>query len=254
MRLKGVISYKGTNFYGYQIQKDIAQRSVQKEIQDVLKRIFNSEIKIYSSGRTDRGVHALNQVVHFDIDREVDAYKLKHSLNCLLPSDIHFISLEIVDETFHARFSCTRKEYRYVINLGEYMPITNDIMYNYCFSLNLDKIKEAMKLFVGKHNFINFCANDDGDYEREIYSFTLEEKEDIIIFKIQGNGFRRYMVRMIIGTLIEIGKDKLELSELKNLIDGKNYNRVSFKVPSEGLYLYKVYYEEKGGKGEYEDD
>ena len=134
MRLKGVLSYKGTNFFGYQIQKDSTQRSVQKEIQDVLKRIFNSEIKIFSSGRTDRGVHAVGQVIHFDVEKEVKVAKLKHSMNCLLPSDIHFISLEEVDETFHARFSCVNKEYRYVINLGEYSPLTNDIMYNYCSS------------------------------------------------------------------------------------------------------------------------
>ena len=253
MRLKGVLSYKGTNFFGYQIQKDSTQRSVQKEIQDVLKRIFNSEIKIFSSGRTDRGVHAVGQVIHFDVEKEVNVAKLKHSINCLLPSDIHFISLEEVDETFHARFSCVNKEYRYVINLGEYSPLTNDIMYNYCSSLDLEKIKEAMKLFIGRHNFINFCANDDGDYIREIYSFTCEEKENIITFKIIGNGFRRYMVRMIIGTLIEVGKNKLDIDSLRTLINGENFLRVSFKAPSEGLYLYKVNYE-KEGKSEYDDN
>ena len=253
MRLKGVISYKGTLFYGYQIQKDETQRSVQKEIQDVLKKIFNEDIKVYSSGRTDRGVHAIGQVIHFDVDREVDVDKLHHSLNCLLPKDIHFNSLKIVENTFHARFSCISKEYRYVINLKEYSPIYNDIMYNYCSCLDIDKIKEAMKLFIGRHNFVNLCANNDGDYEREIYSFTLEEKEGIIVFKIQGNGFRRYMVRMIIGTLIEVGKNKLEISDLKDIINGEKYMRVSFKAPSEGLYLYKVNYK-KEGKEEYEND
>lgn len=242
MRIKGIIAYNGKDFFGYQIQKNIEQRSVQKEIQDVLSKILNEDVKIYSSGRTDRGVHALNQVIHFDMNKKMSIERLKHALNSLLPDDIFVKSLEEVDDEFHSRFSAKRKEYKYIINLGEYDPINKDLVYNLNHSLDEKLINSSLPLFIGEHSFINFCSNNDGDYVRTIYDFRMVKEGSLLIFYIQGNGFRRYMVRMIIGTLIALGEGKITLEEIDSLINSSLEKRVSFKAPAEGLYLNIVEY------------
>lgn len=242
MRLKAVISYRGTSYYGYQIQTKKDEVSVQEVIQRVLKQIFSKDIIIHSSGRTDRGVHALGQVIHFDLDEERDLGKLRWSINSLLPKDIHFNSLEKVDDDFHARYSAKSKEYRYIVNFGEHDALHDDLVYNYHRNFNLDIIKKAMKLFVGEHNFVNFCSNDDGNFVRNIESFTLNIKDDVMTFDIKGNGFKRYMVRMIVGTCLEAGLNKISLKEIEDKIDLKDMVRTRFKAPSCGLYLVKVNY------------
>lgn len=241
MRIKGIISYNGKNFYGYQIQEKENEISIQKEIQDVLKKIFQKEIKIYSSGRTDRGVHAENQCIHFDIDKEIDLSKLKHSMNCLISKDIYIKSLEKVDETFHARFSVKSKTYRYVINFGEYNPFLNSLVYNYNTNLDISYMEKVAKEFIGEHSFHNFCSNDE-DFIRTIFNIDFIIRGSFLIIDIEGNGFRRYMVRMIIGTLIRCGEKKLTLEEVKELLKNDNFARVSYKAPSEGLYLHKIKY------------
>lgn len=242
MRLKAIISYRGTSYYGYQLQTRKGEISIQQVIQDVLHKIFQKEITIYSSGRTDRGVHALGQVIHFDIDEERDLGKLRWSINSLLPKDIHFNSLEKVDESFHARYSVKSKQYRYLVNKGEHDPLRDDLVYNYRRDFDIEKIKSAMEEFIGEHNFVNFCSNDDGNFVRNIMSFSLDIKGDIMEFNIIGNGFKRYMVRMIVGTCLEAGLNKISLQEIKDKIETKDMVRTRFKVPSCGLYLVKVNY------------
>lgn len=245
MRIKAIASYKGTRFFGYQIQANENEISVQEEIQKVLSKIFSSPIKIVSSGRTDRGVHALNQCFHFDVEKEeLDLGKLKHSLDCLLPSDIYIKSLEEVDDSFHARFSVVNKTYRYIINVGEYDPLIDDLVYNFNKKLDLDKIKEGARKFIGEHSFHNFCSNDE-DFVRIIHFLEIKEEGNNVIIDINGNGFRRYMVRMIVGTLIAIGTNKLDISKLDHFLDINVNDRVSYKAPSQGLYLLDIDY---GGK------
>ncbi len=242
MRLKCWLSYKGSNYFGYQIQKNEDEKSIQKEIQDVLKKIFSADIKIISSGRTDKGVHATNQCFHFDIDKDdIDVDKLRHSLNCLTSEDIYIKSIEIVDENFHARFNVKNKTYRYVINIGEYNPLVNDLVYNLNQQLDIEKMKEVSKLFLGEHSFHNFCTNDE-DFIRTIYSIEFNIKENYLMVDLCGNGFRRYMVRMIVGTLIQVGLKKLSLDEIKKLLTIECNSRVSYKAPSCGLYLYSIVY------------
>lgn len=243
MRIKAIISYNGSNYYGFQTQNNKEMNSIQDEIEKVLSTIFNCPISIAASGRTDRGVHALNQVIHFNVEnKEIDLYKLKYSINCMLPRDIYFKEMEVVDKKFHSRFCVKTKTYRYIINTGERNVLLDRLVYNLSRKLDVIKIKEAMNLFVGEHSFLNFCTNTEGDFVRNIYSFTLEEKGDYLIFDISGNGFRRYMVRMIIGTLIEIGLGNIDFSFIKDVLDGGKYNRVRYKAPSEGLYLKDVEY------------
>ena len=243
MRIKCIISYYGSNYFGFQTQNKEEMNSIQDEIEKVLSKIFDTHIDIHASGRTDRGVHALGQVIHFDVEQEnVDLYRLRYSINCMLPKDIFIKEMEIVNEEFHSRFSAKTKTYRYIINQNERNVILDKLVYNHSRKLDVEKIKEGMNLFLGEHSFISFCTNNEGDYTRTIYSFTLEEKEGYLIFNITGNGFRRYMVRMIIGTLIEIGLGNLSSNEVKNLLNNEEMNRVRYKAPSEGLYLVEVNY------------
>lgn len=241
MRIKAIISYNGTYFYGYQIQTKTNERSVQDEIQKVLSQIFSSDIKIVSSGRTDRGVHAKNQCIHFDVDKEeIDLYKLKHSLNCLLSDDIYVKTLEKVDENFHARFSVIDKTYQYIINVGEFDVFNHSLLFNLNRELDVEKMKEASLYFVGEHSFHNFCANDE-DFIRKINYLKIEQNNNHISISINGNGFRRYMVRMIVGTLIEVGLNHLSLEKIKYYMS-EEFNRVSYKAPSSGLYLLDINY------------
>ena len=243
MRIKCIISYNGSNYFGFQTQNKEEMNSIQDEIEKVLSKIFDTHIDIHASGRTDRGVHALGQVIHFDVEQEnVDLYRLRYSINCMLPKDIFIKEMEIVNEEFHSRFSAKTKTYRYIINQNERNVILDKLVYNHSRKLDVEKIKEGINEFVGTHSFHNFCTNNEGDYTRTIYSFTLEEKEGYLIFNITGNGFRRYMVRMIIGTLIEIGLGNLSSNEVKNLLNNEEMNRVRYKAPSEGLYLVEVNY------------
>lgn len=242
MRLKAIISYKGTGYYGYQLQTKTNEITIQEVIQNVLYRIFQKEIIIYSSGRTDRGVHALGQVIHFDIDEDRDLGKLRWSINSLLPKDIHFNTLEKVDDSFHARYSVSGKKYRYIVNKGEHDVLHDDLLYNYHRDFDLDILSKAIKLFIGEHNFINFCSNDEGNFVRIITDFTLEVNNDLLTFEIKGNGFRRYMVRMIIGTCLAASLGKISLEEIENKLSLKDNIRTRFKAPSCGLYLVEVYY------------
>lgn len=247
MRIKAIVSYKGTSFYGYQIQTKTKERSVQDEIQKVLSRIFSSDIKIVASGRTDRGVHAINQCFHFDVDKEnIDLYKLKHSLNCLLENDIHIKSIEQVSEDFHARFSILDKTYQYKINVGEFDVFNDELLFNLNQKLDVELMKEASSYFVGEHSFHNFCSNDE-DFIRKINFIEITHTDNLVTININGNGFRRYMVRMIVGTLIEVGLHRFDKEKIKDLL-GEENSRVSFKAPSSGLYLFDINY------GENKDD
>lgn len=241
MRLKAIVSYKGTNYFGFQIQPKENEISIQGEIQKVLARILSQDIKIYASGRTDRGVHALNQCFHFDLEKDsIDVYRLKHSMNCLLNDDIYIKSLEIVDSSFHARFSVVDKTYRYVINIGEYDPLNNELLFNLNKPLEVEIMKKASKLFLGSHSFHNFCCNDE-DFIRTINSINIELKDQILTIDINGDGFRRYMVRMIVGTLIEVGLNHINEDKITYYLSEVN-DKVNFKSPSCGLYLYQINY------------
>ena len=131
MRIKGIVSYDGSHYYGFQIQQKEHEITIQGKLQEVLSKIFNSEIKIFGAGRTDRGVHALNQVFHFDINENRDLGKLLYSLNKLLPRDIYVKSLDYVDEEFHSRYFATRKHYRYIID-----RVRNPFNLNYALFYN----------------------------------------------------------------------------------------------------------------------
>ena len=242
MKIFAIVEYLGTAYHGWQRQNDEA--SVEEEIEKVLSKIFNKEIIIYASGRTDAGVHAKGQTFHFTIDKEVDLSRLLYSVNLLLPDDIHIKCFKEVSDDFHARYSAKGKHYQYLINTGDKNPfIFNRTLY-FPFSFDLDIFKDCLSQFVGTHNFQDFTSKeeDEDGFVRTISSIDVKVDGDIVIVDLIGNGFMRYMIRDIIGTSLAIARGKESRDFIKKHLDSKSREIVPHNADSEGLYLIDVIY------------
>jgi len=243
MRYLITFSYDGTRYNGYQKQK--GKLTIQEEIEKVLKYINNDkDTKITSSGRTDKGVHALCQKGHVDISVNITEYKLKRAMNSLLPDDIHVIDTKKVDNEFHARYMVKEKEYRYYLNMGEYDPTRRYYCFQYNRKLDVNSMKEAIKYFVGTHDFESFTPTIDKreNNVRTIIEATIEESNDILTFIFRGNGFIKYQVRNMVGFLIKVGEGKKNGSDIPNILQGKDRRLASITAHPEGLYLTDVKY------------
>jgi len=235
-------SYDGTSFNGFQKQKAL-KNTIQGKMEEALKQINNGkDTKLTASGRTDRGVHALDQCAHCDINVDITPYKLKRALNSLLKSDIYVNDVQEVDSDFHARYMVKKKVYMYKINMGEYNPIERNICYQLGKKLDIDKMNIAIKDFIGKHDFSAFCSNEDKkeDCTKEIYNAYIKEDGNILYIFFEGNGFLKYMVRTMVGYLIEIGLGKRD-NDIKDRFKESKRSKIRTANP-EGLYLYKVEY------------
>lgn len=235
-------SYSGANFSGY--QKQPGRRTVQDEIEKVLSSINNNSVKLTSSGRTDALVNAIHQKAHFDLDKEIGAYKLNGALNSYLPDDIYVNSVTKVDNLFHARYMVKSKTYEYLINTGDYNPLLRTHVYQYCKPLNIRKMKKAVKYFIGKHDFTTFVSAEDKkqDKVREIYDASVDEKEGIIKITFKGSGFLKYQVRNMVGTLIKIGEEKVLPDIILSLLEKKDRKCAFLCAPAQGLTLTDVKY------------
>lgn len=243
MRYLIKISYDGTNFQGYQRQP--GKRCVEDYIIDAVKSINNGkDTKVTSSSRTDRGVHALCQCASFELSVNITEYKLKCALNSLIPDDIHVIEAKEVDDEFHPRYMAKEKTYLYIINMGEYEPTRRNYELQYGRSLDVDKMKKSIKHFEGIHNFKNFVSNEavKESYEREIYKTSIEEKDNKLYIRFTGNGFMKYQVRNMVGTLIKIGNGKLEEDIIDKILTDEEYAKYVYTAKSEGLYLENIKY------------
>ena len=243
MRLLACVSYKGTNYQGWQKQKDAP--TTQGTIEGVLSKILNQEINIYASGRTDAGVHAIHQYFHFDIDKNVDIDRLMYSTNCLLPKDIKINSLKQVSDEFHARFSAKKKEYVYIVNLKGNNPFNYELNAEMFLDINDNLLKKSLEFFVGKHNFQDFTSKetDDDRFMREVYSAEFKRDGNQIVISFVGNGFMRYQIRDMVASALAVasGKEDIEFIN-QHLKDKKEREIASYKAPAEGLYLQEVYY------------
>jgi len=243
MRYLATVKYNGTHFQGWQRQPEVP--TVQGSIEAVLSKLLDKETVIYGSGRTDAGVHALGQRFHFDTEKEIeDLSKFRYALNRLLDRDIHVDEIVKVADDFHARLSATSKVYQYVINTGEDDPFNIDFKHFYPRDLDVEEMARGAKLFAGRHDFRNFTSKeeDDDGFVREIYDISVSRLKDHIIIEIAGSGFMRYMVRMIVGTLLEIGMGRFSVAETAKLLDNPERHFVNYKAPPNGLYLVKVDY------------
>ncbi len=245
MRFLMTISYDGSFYNGYQKQPKV--KTVQAEIEKSLKTLANKKIEIHASGRTDAKVHAINQKAHFDFDTKMNESNIMRALNSLLPDNIYIKNIEKVSDTFHARYNVKAKEYIYKINMGEYDPIEKNYIYQYNKKLDFVEMQRALKFLEGTHNFKSFTKASDvkEDYCRTIVNTNIIrdlKTVNKITISFLGTGFMRYMVRNIVGTLIEIGEGKRKSEEIIDILKAENRTKAGRTANPEGLYLKDVFY------------
>ncbi|ETI69230.1 tRNA pseudouridine(38-40) synthase TruA [Neobacillus vireti] len=243
-RYKCVISYDGSGFSGYQVQPN--KRTVQSELEAMLAKMHKgASIKVIGSGRTDAGVHAKGQVIHFDSPLPIPEQKWEVALNSMLPEDISVLSVKKVDPSFHARFDAVGKEYRYVLHLS---PIRDPFQRNYAsrypYPLHLDAIREASKFFLGTHDFTSFCSakTEVEDKIRTIETIDFINVGDLLTIRFVGNGFLYNMVRILVGTLLAVGSGDFSPEDIPVIIEKKDRRFAGKTAPPQGLYLWKVFY------------
>ncbi|ALC88372.1 tRNA pseudouridine synthase A [Bacillus sp. FJAT-18017] len=243
-RYKCIISYDGTGFAGYQVQP--GKRTVQGELEAALTKLHKGEnVKVTASGRTDAGVHAKGQVIHFDSPLSIPEKRWPVALNSLLGGEIVVLSATKSASGFHARFDAKGKEYRYFLHLGEHKdPFIRNLAYHYPYSLNIDAMKEAAFHLCGTHDYSSFCASntDVKDKVRTVSRITFSKEEDRLVMVFSGNGFLYNMVRILTGTLLEVGTGTRKPGDMKELLEARDRTRAGRTAPSHGLYLWKVHY------------
>lgn len=232
------MSYDGSKYYGYQIQKN--KFTVEGEIERVLSKILNTKINSVGSSRTDRGVHGINQYCHFDIDKKLDLKKFTHAMNGLIDKSIYIKKISLVNDDFHARYSVYKKEYFYKINLGEYNPIEKDYVYQYNKSISKDLLDKFCSIMSGKHNFRSFTSDKDNtNYERDVLiSYKIDKK--ILYLKFESSGFLRYMIRNIVGLLLDINDNKKSFDDINYIFESRDRCSCGRRANPEGLYLNKI--------------
>lgn len=237
------VSYDGSKFQG--LQKLKSGLTVQGILEKTLSICDESNVKVVSSGRTDKGVHAIDQKCTFNLNKNINPYKLKGYLNRSTSPYLFVKTCETIeDENFHARFSVKTKTYKYVINTGDYDPIKEDYLYNYNKKdLDTDKMTQASSLFEGPHYFKAFVTGKHETYDSIIDKIEIVQIDDIIEIKIKGKAFYTYMVRNIVKVLILVGNGTITLEEVNTMLQtGKKTIEYS-PAPPGGLYLYKIDYE-----------
>lgn len=244
MRFLIKFSYDGTNYSGFQTQPGL--NTIQEKLEEALAIINNGQkTNIVATGRTDKGVHALCQYAHADIDVDITEYKLKRAMNSNLPDDIHVIETHIVPNDFHARYFVKSKEYKYYINLGEYNPLERNYVFQYNYTLNVDKIKDAIQVFLGTHDFRAFVteSKEKENCIRTINYVNVEQENNKLIITFRGDGFLRYQVRNMVGILIRVGENKISTEDVERILMSKDRTTTGKTAPPEGLYLTNVSYE-----------
>jgi tRNA pseudouridine38-40 synthase len=243
-KIKLVIEYKGAGYCGWQRQED--DPSIQQAIEEAIFALTNEEVKLTASGRTDAGVHALGQVADFDLEKEFAIEKIRSGLNHhLIDSGISILSAEQVNDDFSARFSAKKRYYKYIIlNRRAPAALENGYVWHIPMKLDIDAMKEAAKLFVGKHDFSSFRASicQANSPVKTIDSSKIIVEEEHIYYHISAKSFLHHMVRNVIGTIVEVGKGKYPASEIPDIIAAKDRSSAGQTAPAHGLYFVKVDY------------
>lgn len=243
MRYKCTVSYIGKNYSGWQTQRK--GDSIQEKIESALYKITQEDIAVTASGRTDAGVNAKGQVFMFDSDKPLTSYKWKGAINAFLPEDIHILDVEGKDDIFHARYNVRYKKYTYRINNGPYDVFSKDYALQYDAPLDLQAMKECAEIFVGTHDFTSFNSSSLQEYPiqvRPIYSASVEKQGDMITITFVGKGFLRYMVRMMVYSIMDVGRGKCSIEEVKDMLEAKNRQVKRHSAEAHGLTLEYVDY------------
>ena len=242
--IKIIIEYDGKKFGGW--QKQPTKLNIQGEIEKVIGEITGEEVELNASGRTDAGVHSLGQTANFKTESNIPIEKFAIAINSKLKKSIVIKSAEEVDERFHSRYSVKSKRYRYTINNSEMgTALFRDMEYHFPIKLDVEKMQIAAKYFEGEHDFKAFKASGTSSKSsvRTIYKAEVIKNEDKIYIELTGSGFLYNMVRIISGTLIEVGTGKILPEEITEIINSGERERAGKTLPPQGLYLVKVEYE-----------
>lgn len=244
MNYKLRLQYDGTKLNGWQKQGN-TDNTIQGKLEAILERMYGQYIEIHGSGRTDAGVHALGQVANFHAPAEFSEMEIKSTLNEYLSKDIRVLNVEIVDERFHARLTAKGKTYEYRIDNGEAAdPFQRKYTMREENPLDLDAMGKAAVYLTGTHDFRSFCANKKMKKStvRTICSIDIEKKDGIVSIRYNGNGFLYNMVRILTGTLIEVGRGMRKPEEMQSVIDAMDRGAAGFTAPAQGLFLAEVRY------------
>ncbi len=238
------ISYDGASYAGFQKQPN--QTTIQGVLESVLTKVIEEDIEVIASGRTDACVSAIEQTCHFDCEKELNSRKIMGYTNSLLPQDIRVVGIDVANEDFHARFSAKEKTYEYYFYISqESIPWYERIATCAGHNLDIDAMKKACKFFLGKHDFSAFCASNTSvvDKVRTIYELDIIEL-DSSLYKlvIRGSGFLYNMVRIIMGTLVDVGLGKINAEDIPNIIGSRDRGRAGKTISAKGLCLKKVIY------------
>lgn len=239
-----VIMYDGYSYDGWQRQKT-TKNTIQGNIEEAINKVVGEEVKIIASGRTDAKVHAKGQVANFRTNTDLSVEKIKKLLNEKLPESIGIIAIEEVEDNFHSRFNAVGKKYQYTINNSEVENVfRRNYMYRFPEKINVSMMELAAKKLVGKHDFRSFTTdkNTKKSSIREIYSIAITKNNSEITVTIEGNGFMYNMVRIIVGTLIEIGQGRRTVESIDNIFEEKRRGAAGFTAPPQGLMLLSVRY------------
>lgn len=244
-RYKVVLSYDGTNYVGFQVQEN--GNSIQAELNKALKKMTKGlYIPVSGSGRTDSGVHANGQVVHFDYPTSIPEANLQRALNSLLPDDICAREVSAVDNDFHARYSVVGKRYVYRVDISKFVnPFKRQYVLHHPFRVNVEKMNEALSIVLGEHDFTSFCSTK-SDKESKVRTVTRAEvlkKDDELHFVFEGTGFLYNMIRILVGTTLQIGDGLRDVSQMQHILNAQDRNAAGPTAPAHGLYLDEVFYE-----------
>lgn len=246
-----ILAYDGTRYNGWQRQGNTSE-TIQEKLENILEHLYGEPVEIHGSGRTDAGVHALRQVANYHVPRMLSRFscqEIQTYFNQYLPLDIRVLSVSKADSRFHARLSAESKIYEYRIDCGPIADIFNRrYLYRIEEPLNLQKMQEAASYLMGTHDFKSFCANRHikKSTVRTIYDISFELVDGILYIRYCGDGFLYHMVRILTGTLIEIGMGDLLPTQLPAILESQNRALAGFTAPAQGLFLVEVHYPEAG--------
>jgi tRNA pseudouridine38-40 synthase len=241
--IKLILEYAGTNYAGFQIQPD--QPTIQGELESALRVLLKEKVKVIGAGRTDTGVHAICQVVNFKTSSFLDLYRFKWSANALLPGDIVIKKAEEVDLAFNARRDALSREYQYrILNRNHSSAFCKDYVHFVARPLNISAMQKTAKLLEGTHDFAAFCCHsgEQDSYRRTVTELSCNCKEGLIVIKIRANSFLHNMVRIIAGTLIEVGLDKLKPAQVREILAKRDRTKAGPTAPAKGLVLTGIDY------------
>lgn len=237
------LMFDGTGYHGWQVQKNAV--TVQQTLQDAIERILGVRENVVGCSRTDSGVHANMFCCNMRTGSEIEPEKLKTALNAVLPQDIAVTSCGEVPYTFHARYDCVSKEYKYLIlNSKQRNPFYINRALFYPHSIDADMLNFEAQAFLGMHDFTSFCAADSSvdDKARNIKSISVKRNGSLVEFTVEADGFLYNMVRIMVGTLLDINGGKIEKNSISQIIDSKDRKQAGKTAPACGLYLNKVNY------------